>query len=99
MKKYFLIVIALSVLQEIEFQLRGTLNRDERDVRNRIRDYAEAAGIDYDFHLSVREVSMPDDRCALYYRNGFADSFDDREDSGECLDFLLLGEDGTVIAD
>ena len=99
MKKYFLIIVAFSVLDEIKFQLKGSRCHDERDVRNRIADYVEAAGILEELDLSVREVPMPDDTCALYYRNGFADCFDKIDAICDPRGFLLLSEDGKIIRD
>ena len=99
MKKYFLLIIPSSVAEEIKFQLKGTRNKDERDIRNRICDYVEKAGIKELVIYDIREVPMPDDRCALYYRNGYADGFDAIDDFGKPLDFFMLNEEGNIIGD
>ena len=100
MNKYFLIIVASAVADELMSQLRYTHNNTERDVRNRIRDYVEAAGIDPDsgdFSHSVRQINLPNDRCAFYFRNGFADAFDSRVDIDKSQSFFILGEDGKIL--
>lgn len=95
--KYFLIICALSVLQEVEGLLPGRKFRSAFDVQSFIKEKAREKGIMHDYSLEVQKLSFGTRSEAAAYKEGFGRAFDDREESGECLDYLVIDENGTSI--
>lgn len=97
MKKYYLIIIALSVLQKIEHAFAGNHFANDDDVAAFIQGKAEKEGVDWDFHLEIVSASFDNIRDARIYRDGALATFDDQEESGECLDLVMIDEDGNTV--
>ena len=97
MKNYYLIIIALSVLQEIEHAFAGNHFANDDDVAAFIQDQAEKKDVDWDFHLEIGVAAFSSVHDARIYRDGALATFDDQEDSGECLDLVMIDEDGNTV--
>ena len=95
--KYFLIIIALSVWQEIENRIGNKHYADEDDVQDAINGLAHDNGVDWDFTCKVKGYSFPDKGHARAFRDGAMAVFDDQEESGECLDLAIIDENGNII--
>ena len=95
--KYFLIIIALSVWQEIEFLLENGSYHDADAVKKEINTLAHNNGIDYDFTCQIKEYHLADPHDAHVFRDGAMAVFDDQKDSGECLELVLINEKGNII--
>lgn len=95
--KYYLIIIAMSVWQEIEFLLENCSYPDTDAVEEKINTLARDNGIDYDFTCKVKEYHFAEPHDARVFRDGAMAVFDDQEDSGEGLELALINENGNIV--
>lgn len=95
--KYYLIIIAMSVWQEIEHLLDEDNYVNSEALESIIRILAHNNGIDYDFTCQVKEYHFTDPHDARVFRDGAMAVFDDQEDSGECLELVLIDENGNTV--
>ena len=95
--KYYLIIIALSVWQKIEHLLDEDNYVNSEALESIIRILANNNGIDWDFTCEIKEYHLADLHDARIFRDGAMAVFDDQEDSGECLELVLISEKRKVV--